>query len=354
MPEASTAPVITMAPNTRADATMANTSMSARTVLEVRDLKKSFLVGRSLLGRQKQWLHAVRGVSFNLNEGETLGLVGESGCGKTTLARLILQLIRPDSGSVVLDGSPNLCTLSESALRPFRRRIQMIFQDPYSSLNPRMTVGSIVAEPLLVHGIGTRKDREERVKALLNEVGLSPRAMNRFPHEFSGGQRQRIGIARALAVEPAVIIADEPVSALDVSIRSQIINLLQRLQDQFRIAYLFISHDLSVVAHLSDRVAVMYLGQFVEVAPTATLFSEPLHPYTQALLAAVPQPDPKRRGARIVLPGDVPSPVSPPAGCSFHPRCPRVFEPCRQVEPQMREVRPNHFVACHLCDPNYS
>lgn len=330
------------------------TLSSSKSILEVRDLRKSFVVGRETFWHPKILLHAVRGISFVLQKGETLGLVGESGCGKTTLARLILQLIRPDSGSVSLDGSPNLCTLSQTALRPYRRRLQIIFQDPYGSLNPRMTVGSIVAEPLTIHKLCSKKEREERVKALLDEVGLSPRALNRFPHEFSGGQRQRIGIARALAVNPEVIIADEPVSALDVSIRSQIINLLQRLQEQFRISYLFVSHDLSVVAHISHRVAVMYLGEFVELAPKSVLFSEPLHPYTRALLAAVPQPDPKRKAPRILLPGEVPSPVAPPDGCGFHPRCPFVFETCRSVKPTLRQVRPNHFVACHLYDPQYS
>ncbi|MCX7625452.1 MAG: ATP-binding cassette domain-containing protein [Candidatus Sumerlaeaceae bacterium] len=331
-----------------------NTTLAgSQPILTVRDMRKSFLVGRDALWRHKLLLHAVRGVSFSLERGETLGLVGESGCGKTTLARLILQLIRPDSGSVYLDGSPDLCTLSQAALRPYRRRLQIIFQDPYGSLNPRMTVGSIVGEPLIIHRLCSKKERQERVKALLHEVGLSPRAMNRFPHEFSGGQRQRIGIARALAVGPDVIVADEPVSALDVSIRSQIINLLERLQEQFQIAYLFVSHDLSVVAHLSHRVAVMYLGELVEIAPKRALFGEPLHPYTQALLAAVPQPDPKRKAPRILLRGEVPSPVAPPSGCSFHPRCPLVFQPCSTAKPTLCEVRPNHFVACHLYDPEY-
>lgn len=321
-------------------------------LLRVENVRKSFVVGRSLLGGKQQLLQAVRGVSFCLHRGETLGLVGESGCGKTTLARTVLQLVRPDSGRVHLGDSPDLCTLSARQLRPYRRRLQIIFQDPYSSLNPRMTIASIVAEPLIIHRLCPRSEVQERVKQLLAEVGLSPRAVNRFPHEFSGGQRQRIGIARALAVGPEIIVADEPVSALDVSIRSQIINLLQHLQEQHRISFLFVSHDLSVVAHMSHRVAVMYLGEFVEVAPTSKLFSEPLHPYTQALLAAVPRPDPKRRGAKIVLTGDVPSPVNPPTGCSFHPRCPRCFAPCREVAPRMLEVTRDHFVACHLWDPS--
>jgi oligopeptide/dipeptide ABC transporter ATP-binding protein len=329
-------------------------TVSDRVLLRVRELRKAFVVGRDALGRPKQLLHAVRGVSFSLSRSETLGLVGESGCGKTTLSRLILQLVRPDGGSVHLGDSPDLCRLSARHLRPWRRRLQMIFQDPYSSLNPRMTVGAIVAEPLVIHGLCSRRDRRDRVRALLAEVGIPPHAANRYPHEFSGGQRQRVGIARALAAGPDVIIADEPVSALDVSIRSQIINLLERLQDERRLAYLFVSHDLSVVAHISHRVAVMYLGEFVELASKDALFSTPLHPYTQALLAAVPQPDPRHKRSRIVLPGDVPSPVAPPGGCPFHPRCPRCFAPCTVRPPRMIEAAENHFVACHLYDPQHS
>ncbi len=318
------------------------------TVLRVEELRKSFVIARDAFGRPKQQLQAVRGVSFDLRAAETLGLVGESGCGKTTLARLIVQIIRPDHGHVYLADSPDLCSLPERRLRPFRRRLQLIFQDPYSSLNPRMTVGSIVGEPLIVHRLGTKHEREQRIKELLDEVGIAPSAINRYPHEFSGGQRQRIGIARALAAGPDVIIADEPVSALDVLVRAQIINLLERLRESRRIAYVLVSHDLSVVAHMSHRVAVMYLGEFVELAPTESLFSNPLHPYTQALLAAVPQPDPARKRSRIILAGDVPSPIAPPPGCPFHPRCPQAIEQCRLAPPLYREVVPGHFVSCHL------
>ncbi len=321
-------------------------------ILSVRSLTKRFPVKQGFFGRAAGEVRAVEDVSFDLAPGETLGLVGESGCGKTTTGRLILQLIRPTAGEVRLDGSPDLCTLGNRAMLPYRRRMQMIFQDPYSSLNPRMTVGSIIGEALTIHRLARGRQKTDRVAELLREVGLSPGSMKRFPHEFSGGQRQRIGIARALAVEPRVIIADEPVSALDVSIQSQVINLLERLQAEHGISYVFVAHDLSVVGHISHRVAVMYLGRIVELSPKLPLFTAPLHPYTQALLAAVPKPDPALRGGlRAVLQGDVPSPVNPPSGCAFHTRCPLRFGPCDQAVPALREVDPGRFVACHHYDP---
>lgn len=323
-------------------------------VLTVRDLVKFFPVRKGFFGREVAQVRAVDDVSFFLNPKETLGLVGESGCGKTTAGRVIMQLVRPTSGHVWLKDSPDLTTLSNRELLPYRRRMQMIFQDPYSSLNPRMTVGAIIGEALTIHKLARGREKQERVRQLLHEVGLGASAVRRFPHEFSGGQRQRIGIARALAVEPQVIIADEPVSALDVSIQSQIINLLQRLQEERGISFVFIAHDLSVVGHMSHRVAVMYLGKLVEIAPKEELFSRPLHPYTEALLAAVPKPDPTRQGPRAVLQGDVPSPVNPPSGCPFHPRCPYRFAPCDHVVPRMKEVGHDHFVACHLHDPEFS
>lgn len=322
-------------------------------VLLVRNLVKHFPVRKGFFGRELAQVRAVDGVSFFLRPSETLGLVGESGCGKTTAGRVILQLLRPTAGSVYLKGSPDLATLSNRELLPYRRRIQMIFQDPYSSLNPRMTVGSIIGEALTIHRLARGKQKIERVQELLREVGLSPSAVKRFPHEFSGGQRQRIGIARALAVQPEVIIADEPVSALDVSIQSQIINLLQRIQQEHALSFVFIAHDLSVVGHISHRVAVMYLGVVVELSEKLDLFERPLHPYTRALLAAVPKPDPDKRGPRAILQGDVPSPVNPPAGCRFHPRCPSRFGPCDKIVPRMLRTGPEHFTACHLYDAEY-
>jgi len=317
-------------------------------LLEVRDLVKHFPIGGGLFGRSRAVIRAVDGVSFAIRRGETLGLVGESGCGKTTTGRCILQLERPTSGEVIFDGR-DLTRLGDAELRPLRRRIQVIFQDPYSSLNPRMTIGQIVGEPLSVHRIvPDSAARAARVQALLGHVGLLPQHARRYPHQLSGGQRQRVGIARALAMEPALIVCDEPVSALDVSIQAQIINLLEELQAQFHLTYLFVAHDLSVVRHISDRVAVMYLGKIVELADRQALYEEPLHPYTRALLAAVPIPDPEveARRERVVLRGEVPSPLTPPAGCVFHPRCPMAIPECAQTVPPLREVRPGHWAAC--------
>jgi len=318
-------------------------------ILEVRDLVKHFPVGGGgLFARQTGVVRAVEGVSFTIKKGETLGLVGESGCGKTTTGRCILQLEPPTSGRIIFEGR-ELTRMTEAELRPVRRRMQIIFQDPYSSLNPRMTVGQIIAEPLKVHGIvPDREARRERVAELLSHAGLLLALADRYPHELSGGQRQRVGIARALAMEPSFIICDEPVSALDVSIQAQIINLLMELQERFGLTDLFVAHDLWVVRHLSDRVAVMYLGKIMEIADRQALYEEPLHPYTKALLSAVPIPDPEVEARRepIVLGGEVPSPVNPPSGCVFHPRCPIAIEECRHVVPDFRQVKPGHWAAC--------
>ena len=319
-------------------------------LLEVRNLVKHFTVGGGLFGGRGGLVRAVDGVSFTLHRGETLGLVGESGCGKTTTGRCVLQLEQPTSGQIVFEGR-DLATLDAAGLRGVRRRMQVIFQDPYSSLNPRMTVGEIIAEPLAVHGIVEGAPaRRDRVRDLLRHVGLLPQHAARYPHQMSGGQRQRVGIARALAMEPSLIICDEPVSALDVSIQAQIINLLEDLQAQFGLTYLFIAHDLAVVRHISDRVAVMYLGKIVEMADRKTLYDEPLHPYTRALLSAVPIPDPdlEARRERIVLGGEVPSALDPPSGCVFHPRCPIAETRCRSTVPELREIRPGHWAACLL------
>ena len=319
-------------------------------LLEVRDLVKHYPVSAGLFGRRVGVVQAVDGVSFTIRRGETLGLVGESGCGKTTTGRCILQLERPTSGSVRFEGQ-ELTTLGPAALRLVRRRIQVIFQDPYSSLNPRMTVGQIVGEPLAVHGLVQEAPaRAARVQELLRQVGLLPQHGRRYPHELSGGQRQRVGIARALSLEPSLIICDEPVSALDVSIQAQIINLLEDLQRELGLTYLFVAHDLSVVRHISDRVAVMYLGKIVELADRQAIYEAPRHPYTKALLSAVPIPDPEVEARRehVVLGGEVPSPLHPPQGCAFHPRCPIAVEECHRTRPELRELGPGHRAACHL------
>jgi oligopeptide/dipeptide ABC transporter ATP-binding protein len=316
-------------------------------VLEVEDLKTYFPVRKGLLRRTVGQVHAVDGVSFAIGAGETLGLVGESGCGKTTVGRTVLRLIEPTSGVIRLGGR-DITRLRRAELRPFRREMQIIFQDPFSSLNPRMRAGDIVGEPLRVHGTVPARERRDRVAALFARVGLSEAQMDNYPHQFSGGQRQRIGVARALALNPKLIVGDEPVSALDVSIQAQVINLLTDLQRELGLSYLFISHNLAVVEHISHRIAVMYLGRIVEHTDKGTLFRKPLHPYTEALLAAVPVPDPAARRAKRVLQGDVPSPLHPPAGCHFHTRCPYAEARCRTETPRLREVEPGHHVACHL------
>jgi oligopeptide transport system ATP-binding protein len=320
-------------------------------LVRVENLTKHFPITQGIVvQRQIGAVRAVDNVSFDIREGETLGLVGESGCGKSTTGRTILQLYRPTSGKVYYQDQ-DLTTLKGEELRRMRRNMQIIFQDPYASLNPRLTVGDIIGEPLEVHRVEkSKKKRQERVQELLRLVGLNPYFINRYPHEFSGGQRQRIGVARALALQPKFIICDEPISALDVSIQAQVVNLLEKLQDEFGLTYLFIAHDLSMVRYISDRTAVMYLGKIVELAEREELYSHPLHPYTQALLSAVPVPDPvvERTRHRIILTGDVPSPANPPSGCNFHPRCPVAQQVCLEEEPEWREVSPSHWVACHL------
>lgn len=320
-------------------------------LLEVQGLKKYFPIRRGILQRVVGQVRAVDDVSFFVEQGECLSLVGESGCGKTTTSRCVLRaipategrvLFRPEDGQVV-----DVTRLSKAELRPLRRQMQMIFQDPFSSLNPRRTLMDIVAEPLVANRIGTRQEQVDRVAELLRLVGLRPEYMRRYPHAFSGGQRQRIGIARALALNPSLVVADEPVSALDVSVQAQILNLMLRLQEQLGLTYLFVAHDLSVVKHVSDRVAVMYVGRIVEMAPTAPLFATPKHPYTEALMSAVPQPDPRLRSQRIVLEGEVADPANPPSGCYFHPRCRYAVEACRTETPQLTELQPGHFVSCH-------
>ena len=316
-----------------------------QTLVQIENLKKHFPTSGG------QSVRAVDGVSFNIERGETLGLVGESGCGKTTVGRCLLRLIEPTSGAINFDGQ-DLLSLSKSEMRSLRRRMQIVFQDPYSSLNPRMKAGDIIGEPLIVHSIGNKQERKDRVAELLKVVKLDPDYANRYPHQFSGGQRQRIGIARALALNPDFIVADEPVSALDVSVQAQVVNLLQDLQAQFGLTYLFISHGLAVVEHISTRVGVMYLGKIVELAASTELYENPKHPYTQALLAAIPLPDPEqtRDRKRIALSGEVPTPMNPPSGCRFHTRCPYVMEKCKISEPEFKEITPGHLTACFLND----
>jgi oligopeptide transport system ATP-binding protein len=328
----------------------AGAGQASDTILEVRNLVKHFHVATGFLGSVQGTVRAVDDVSFAIRRGETLGLVGESGCGKTTTGRSILQLEKPTSGHVIFEGR-DLTTLEPAELRRVRRKIQVIFQDPYSSLNPRMTVGQIVAEPMAVHGlVPDAGARQTRVRDLLSRVGLLPQHARRYPHELSGGQRQRVGVARALAMEPSLIVCDEPVSALDVSIQAQIINLLEDLQAEFNLTYLFVAHDLAVVRHISDRVAVMYLGKIVEIADRQTLYEGPRHPYTRALLSAVPIPDPELEASRerTVLRGEVPSPLNPPSGCVFHPRCPIAVDRCRTDVPLLRDLGVGHAAACHL------
>jgi oligopeptide/dipeptide ABC transporter ATP-binding protein len=322
----------------------------AKNLLEVNNLKKYFPVKAGIFKRTVAHVKAVDDISFAIKEGETLGLVGESGCGKSTTGRTILRLLEATAGEVLFEGK-DVMNLNKTQLREIRRDMQIIFQDPYASLNPRMTVADIVGEPLDIHKLAAnKKERNKRVKEILENVGLGEEYMNRYPHEFSGGQRQRIGVARALAVDPKLIIADEPVSALDVSVQAQVVNLMQDLQKEFGLTYLFIAHDLSVIKHISDRVAVMYLGKIVELADKKELFKNPIHPYTQSLLSAIPEADPKKKKDRIILEGDVPSPVDPPSGCRFHPRCPKAFEKCPVMEPEFKEYGDGHFAACHLLD----
>ena len=319
----------------------------ANLLLKVEHLKKYFPIQSGILAKKSGEVKAVDDLSFEVYEGETLGIVGESGCGKSTTGRAIMRLLEPTSGKITFD-DVELTDLSSKEMRKMRRDIQMVFQDPYASLNPRHTIGKILEEPLIVHGIGKSQERKERVQEYLEIVGLSSYHAKRYPHQFSGGQRQRIGIARALMTNPRLIIADEPVSALDVSIQAQVLNLMQKLQQDLRLTYIFIAHDLGVVRHISDRVGVMYLGRIVELADSESLYREPLHPYTQALLSAVPIPDPTHHREQILLEGDIPSPSNPPAGCSFHTRCPYATDLCKFTVPIFRKVKPGHAVACHL------
>ena len=327
--------------------------METQPLISIKDLKVHFPLRRTLFARARQVVKAVDGVTLDILAGETLGLVGESGCGKSTLGRAILRLVEPTSGEVFFRGK-NLADLSNAAMRAERRHLQIVFQDPYASLNPRMTVNQIISEPISTFQLARGRARRQRVQELMQQVGLSPSFLKRYPHEFSGGQRQRIGIARALAVDPDFIVADEPISALDVSIQSQIMNLLDRLRREKKLTYLFISHDLRAVQHVADRIAVMYLGKIVELAPAKTIYSNPLMPYTKALISAVPVPDPKIEAnrRRIVLQGDVPSPINPPAGCRFHTRCRYAIDTCRDVEPQLVQIKPNHLAACIRISPD--
>ena len=318
-----------------------------RTLLEVKNLKKYFPVRGGIFSKAIGYIYAVDGVSFYLNKGESLGLVGESGCGKSTTARAILRLIEPTEGEILFEGK-DVCKLDHGEMRSIRRDMQIVFQDPYASLDPRRTVEQIIGEPLDVFQVSTKKERKDRIAYLLQKVGLSPDHARRYPHEFSGGQRQRIGIARALALNPKLIIGDEPVSALDVSIQAQVINLLEDIQKEFKLSYIIIAHDLAVVEHVCDRIAVMYLGRIVELAKDRELYTSPLHPYTVALLSAIPVPDPNITKKRIILEGDVPSPMRPPPGCHFHTRCPRKKEVCERTIPELTEIGNGHYVACHL------
>lgn len=325
-------------------------AVEEKNLLEVNNLKKYFPVKAGVFRKTVGHVKAVDDVSFYIKEGETLGLVGESGCGKSTTGATILRLLEATSGEVKFEGK-DILALNKRQMREIRKEMQIIFQDPYASLNPRMTVADIVGEPLKIHKLAhSKKERDKKVEELLDSVGLTPEQMNRYPHEFSGGQRQRIGVARALAVDPKLIIADEPVSALDVSIQAQVINILQDLQNEFGLTYLFIAHDLSVVKHISDRVAVMYLGKIVELTDKHSLYDNPLHPYTQSLLSAIPEPKPERKKERIILEGDVPSPVNPPSGCSFHPRCPKAMDICSKDEPIFKDYGDGHFASCHLLE----
>ncbi|MCD6289951.1 MAG: dipeptide ABC transporter ATP-binding protein, partial [Anaerolineae bacterium] len=324
------------------------------TLLDVRNLKKYFPIRRGFLRKTVGYVKAVDGISFYIKKGETFGLVGESGCGKSTTGRCLLRLIEPTSGEIVFNdeeaGELHVEQLNKDQMRRLRRNMQIVFQDPYSSLNPRLTLKQIVGEPLIVNNVARGRELEDRVAELLRAVGMRPEYMDRYPHAFSGGQRQRISLARALALNPKFIVADEPVSALDVSVQAQVLNLMEDLQEQFDLTYLFIAHDLSVVKHISDRVAVMYVGKLVESAETNELFTNPKHPYTEALMSAVPKPNPRARSERIVLAGEVASPANPPSGCYFHPRCRYAQDICRIEEPQLREITPEHFVACHFAD----
>jgi len=321
--------------------------MAETPLLEVKHLKKHFPIKGGVFSKTIGYVYAVDDVNFSLGRGETLGLVGESGCGKSTTGRTILRLIEPTDGMIAFEGQ-DITKLDKSAMRGLRREMQIIFQDPYASLNPRMTVGSIIGEPLEIHKMARGSEKEERVASLLQKVGLRAEDMRKYPHEFSGGQRQRIGIARALALNPKLIVCDEPVSALDVSIQAQVINLLEDLQDEFGLSYLFIAHNLNVVEHISDRVAVMYLGQIVELASDEDMYKNPQHPYTEALLSAVPIPDPTVKKKRIILEGDVPSPINPPTGCHFHTRCMYKEKICEEVEPEFKDIGGGHWVACHF------